>query len=249
MRCTWVVPRAASPASTSEAEARRSEAMTGAPVSPATPRTTAVRPSREMRAPMRPSSGTCMKRFSKMVSLTTPVPLARHISAMIWACMSVGKPGKGSVVTLTPTSSVPRRQSTPPATSPIHTPISRSLEATASSSDSGQSSSSSSPSVIAAAHRNVPASMRSGMMRYSQPARRSTPSTRMRLVPWPLILAPQATRKLARSTTSGSRAALTSSVSPSARAAAMSRFSVPPTVGKSKGICAPRRRPWQVPRM
>ena len=69
---------------------------------------------------------------------------------------------------------------------------------------------------------------------------------RMTLVPWPSMRAPQARRKRARSTTSGSRAAFSRMVSPSASAAAMSRFSVPPTVGKSKWMCAPlslRQRP------
>ncbi len=67
--------------------------MTGAPVSFCTPRTTAVWPDSLMSAPMRTSSSTCMKRFSKMVSSTTPAPLAMVIRAMTWACMSVGKPG------------------------------------------------------------------------------------------------------------------------------------------------------------
>ena len=48
-------------------------------------------------------------------------------------------------------------------------------------------------------------------------------------VPIPAISTPRATRQLARSTTSGSRAALTSTVSPLARLAAISRFSVAPT--------------------
>ena len=46
----------------------------------------------------------------------------------------------------------------------------------------------------------------------------------------------------ARSTTSGSRAQFSISVSPSARTAAISRSSVPVTVILSKTMCAPRRR-------
>ena len=42
-----------------------------------------------------------MKRFSKIVSRTSDTPRAVHISAMSWACRSVGKPGKGCVSTLT----------------------------------------------------------------------------------------------------------------------------------------------------
>ena len=56
-------------------------------------RTIAEAPWTLMRAPMRLSSGTCMKRFSKMVSVMSAAPSATHISAMYWACMSVAKPG------------------------------------------------------------------------------------------------------------------------------------------------------------
>ena len=52
-----------------------------APVSCAAPRTIAVLPSTSMSAPMRRSSGTCMKRFSKIVSVMTAVPSARASSA------------------------------------------------------------------------------------------------------------------------------------------------------------------------
>ena len=50
MRSTRVVPSAASAAITSEAEARRSVAITGAPISFSTPRMKAVLPSVEMDA-------------------------------------------------------------------------------------------------------------------------------------------------------------------------------------------------------
>jgi hypothetical protein len=58
-------------------------------------------------------------------------------------------------------------------------------------------------------------------------------------VPAPLILAPMAIRKFARSTTSGSRAAFSSTVSPSASVAAIMRFSVPVTVTVSSTRRAP----------
>ena len=58
-----VSPSAASAAITSETEARRSVAMTGAPLSCGRPSTTAVSPSSRMRAPSRASSCTCMKRL------------------------------------------------------------------------------------------------------------------------------------------------------------------------------------------
>ncbi len=42
-----------------------------------------------------------MKRFSKIVSVMTLSPWARHMSTRNCACMSVGKPGCGAVVTFT----------------------------------------------------------------------------------------------------------------------------------------------------
>ena len=58
----------------------------------------------------------------------------------------------------------------------------------------------------------------------------------------------------ARSTISGSRAAFSMTVEPSATTAAMSRFSVAPTLGKSSRTCAPcrpfgvvaSRKPWSM---
>ena len=43
--------------------------------------------------PMRLNSSTCMKRFSKTVSVMTLVPWQIVAKAMNWACISVGKPG------------------------------------------------------------------------------------------------------------------------------------------------------------
>ena len=60
MRLTVVSPAAARPAMIRLIDARRSVAITGAAVSPATPVTTALRPLVAMSAPMRASSGTCM---------------------------------------------------------------------------------------------------------------------------------------------------------------------------------------------
>lgn len=63
MRWTQVSPCAARPARTREALALRSEAMTGAPKSLSWPLMMAEAPSMEMRAPMRSSSGTWVKRL------------------------------------------------------------------------------------------------------------------------------------------------------------------------------------------
>ena len=76
--------------STRAAEARRSEAMTGAPLSVSTPEMTAVPLSTLMSAPMRLSSEQCMKRCGKIVSFTTEMPGVVAKRAVIWACMSVG---------------------------------------------------------------------------------------------------------------------------------------------------------------
>ena len=86
---------------TSDTEARRSVAMTGAPRSLAVPSMVAVSPSSAILAPNRASSCTCMKRFSKIVSVISEAPPAQAISAISCACKSVGKPGNGAVDTFT----------------------------------------------------------------------------------------------------------------------------------------------------
>ena len=59
--------------------------MTLAPVSSAGPSTTAHRASCRMRAPIRTSSGTCWKRFSKTVSVIVETPSIPMASAIHWA--------------------------------------------------------------------------------------------------------------------------------------------------------------------
>ena len=75
--------------------------MTGAADSWSMPRMNAVWPSRLISAPMRCSSRTCWKRFSKIVSVIVPVPSATALSAQNCACMSVGNAGYGAVRTST----------------------------------------------------------------------------------------------------------------------------------------------------
>ena len=84
--------------------------------------------------------------------------------------------------------------------------------------------------------------MRSATTWWVQPCSRSTPWMRMRRVPWPSILAPILMSISARSLISGSWAAFSSTVSPSARLAAMRKFSVPVTVTMSVVMWAPFRR-------
>ena len=104
MRLTMVSPSAARPAMTSDTDARRSVAMTGAPRSLAVPSMVAVSPSSDIRAPNRASSCTCMKRFSKIVSVICEEPPAQAISAVVAGQaypglrVSVGNPHLACVV-------------------------------------------------------------------------------------------------------------------------------------------------------
>ena len=66
------------------------------------------------------------------------------------------------------------------------------------------------------------------------PCRRSTPTMLTVPVPAPVMRAPIWFRQLAKSTISGSLAAFSSVVQPRARLAAIIRFSVAPTLGKSR---------------
>ena len=246
MRSTSVSPAATRPAITRLAEARRSVAITVAPERRCAPSTTATLPSVWMRAPRRCSSFTCMKRFSKMVSATVAVPCAMQSSAMNCACMSVGKPGYSVVRKLCALSCAPPALwiRMPSAAASTQAPASRSLSITASRWSARPWRSSASPPVAATAHKKVPASMRSATTWCVQPRSASTPRMRMRLVPWPSICAPMAISISARSVTSGSCAAFSSTVSPSASVAAMSRFSVPVTVTMSVVMRAPCSRWW-----
>ncbi len=90
------------------------------------------------------------------------------------------------------------------------------------------------PRVIAAATQKVPASILSLIIVYSHPCKFLVPLTTIVSVPAPSISAPIKEMKLARSTTSGSQAALDITVSPSIVAASIITFSVAPTLGKSK---------------
>ena len=98
-----------------------------------------------------------------------------------------------------------------------------------------------SPRVMAAAMANVPASSRSPMTRCSAPPRRSTPCTSIRRSAVRWICAPIAHSIAMRSSTSGSSAALSMTVVPRARVAAIIAFSVPMTVTVGNSMRAPRR--------
>ncbi len=87
---------------------------------------------------------------------------------------------------------------------------------------------------MAPANKKVPTSIRSAKTEYSVPLSFLTPSTTMVSVPAPCMLAPIAVRNRCNSTNSGSLAAFSIVVRPSAITAAISMFSVAPTEGKSR---------------
>ena len=95
------------------------------------------------------------------------------------------------------------------------------------------------PFVKAAAIRYVPASILSAGILKVVPFSLFTPLILISSVPAPIMFAPIEFKKSARSEISGSLATLLSIVSPSAREAAIIRFSVPVTVIPSNLIFAP----------
>ena len=157
--------------------------------------------------------------------------------------MSVGNAGYGAVVRLTAFGRLPCMSRVMlSAVVSIFAPASVSLSSTASSVSGRALRAVTLPPVIAAATRKVPVSMRSGTTEWRPPPRRSTPWMTMRDVPAPSIFAPSALRHSARSVTSGSIAAFSSTVVPSASVAAAMTFSVPVTVTMSVQIRVPFRR-------
>jgi hypothetical protein len=99
-----------------------------------------------------------------------------------------------------------------------------------------------SPRVITAPIAQVPATIRSGTVVYSTGERASTPSTVMVGRARALDAGTHRASIVHRSTISGSRAALSTTVVPLARTAAITRFSVAPTDGKSSQIEVPVSR-------
>ena len=202
-------------------------------------------PSTSIFAPMRTNSGTCMKRFSKMVSEIRDAPSARHIIAINCACKSVGKPGKGSVLMsdafILSEAVIVRSEPVTPGVSVTSAPPARNTSISASRWRGSDCFKVKEPLVIAAAMAKVPASIRSATTRCVAPSRLSTPSIVMVSVPWPVIFAPILFRHSARSDISGSRAAFTNSDVPLASTAAIIAFSVAPTDTIGNTICPPRR--------
>ena len=152
---------------------------------------TAISPSTLISAPMRASSGTCMKRFSKIVSRMCETPLAVAIDAMNCAWRSVGNPGNGAVQIYPPQWGARRfcGSHRPRLVSTISVPISRRSGITAPTSDARVSEFD-----FAAGdrgtHRIGPVSTRSGRTECSARAATSTPSIMIVEVPSPEIRRP-----------------------------------------------------------
>ena len=226
---------------TSPAPARMSVARTGAPESRSRPRTTAWWPSVRMSAPSRTISFTNMNRPSKMFSVISEAPSLTAASPIAIGSRSVAKPGNGSVTMSTafgrsvhphPERRPPRVSTRPPAVTSLSSAISRKRR-------------------VDAVHRHVAA----GHRRAERPGAGDDPvadggvADRAQLVDALDLAASTCRRRSMRapipvsiaqmSTISGSRAALSISVTPLASTAAISRFSVAPTLGKSSQIVAP----------
>src|SRR5215210_1702717 len=199
---------------------------------------------------MRTSSSTYRNRLSKTFSVAMLVPSAVTSIAMSSGWKSVARPGYGSVTKSSPRARSSWRTRTPSSVRSIRAPASDSFDSASSRWSARAPTSSTSPRVATAAIANVPASIRSGIVAWSAGSKPSTPSISIVLEPAPRIRAPMETRNVARSAISGSRAALSITVVPLAPTAAISRFSVAPTLGYSSVIEAPRSRgarAWRKP--
>ena len=111
----------------------------------------------------------------RTVSVITLVPSATESSAIIWGCMSVGKPGNGEVVTSIAPGRTGPRMVTQPGSGTTSAPHLASAWIAAAQCAGSQPSSVRLPPEIAAAARKVAASMRSGMMVVSIGSRLRTP--------------------------------------------------------------------------
>ena len=145
--------------------------------------------------------------------------------------MSVGKPGCGAVWIFTAFARLfcisKQIQSSPTS---ICAPASFNFDMTASSRFGSVLRQVIFPFEIAAATKKVPVSIRSETISCVPPPKLSTPSISMRIVPAPVILAPSIFKNLAVSTISGSHAAFSITVLPSAKVAADIIVTVAPTL-------------------
>ena len=158
---------------------------------------------------------------------------------MVCACMSVGKPGNGSVCISMAFSGFWREAHAHREPYSMLIPIcSYFLRTKPRCLGSNPLTRMGSP-VRAPMARNVPASMRSPTTACSQGCNSVTPWISITGVPAPIIWAPISFKRLARSTISGSRAALSITVVPFAKTDAIIKFSVAPTEAKARETVSP----------
>ena len=125
------MPSAARPAKTRAALTGKSVAFTGAPVSAGTPSMTALRPSILILAFYAFESSTCIKRFSKMVSVMTLVPPGdgEHGHGLDLHIRRETRVGQGVLMSVAERESLPMT-SIPSSRSSILTPTSSNLAIT-----------------------------------------------------------------------------------------------------------------------
>ena len=154
---------------------------------------------------------------------------------------SVGRPGYGRVETSADRKRPLLMAHMPSESDEVRTPISPSLRHGIAMWSGWAPRRMISPPATPSAARNVAASIRSLIAVCSAGWSSSTPSTMMVDVPAPVTWPPMRFRSPARSAISGSRAALSITVVPLARTAAIITFSVAPTLGNSKRTGLPTR--------
>ncbi len=158
---------------------------------------------------------------------------------MAMGCRSVGNPGKGSVAKFTAVGRSGCTTRKPSGSRSTSAPAAPSLVSTNDRCLGFTPRTVTSPRVMDAAIPQVAATMRSPITRCSVGCSRSTPRMVNVEDPAPDTCAPILFSIAQRSAMSGSRAALSMTVSPSARTAAMRMFSVAPTDGKASRMVAP----------
>ncbi len=203
----------------------------------------AVLPSSRISAPMRRISSMCMKRFSKIVSMMVPTPLATVLSAANCACMSVGKAGYGAVRMSTAVGLLSAHIDFDPGVA--HADFGAGLLQLADDRIQMLRPGILHPDMAAGdgARDQVGAGLDSiGQHFIGRAVETLHPFDDDPVGSGALDLGAHGVKKFARSTTSGSRAAFSSTVSPSANVAAIMRFSVPVTVTVSSTRRAPLRR-------
>ncbi len=212
------------------AEARRSVAITGAAVSAGTPLMMAVLPSRRISAPRRRISSRCMKRFSKMVSMMVPT----HRPAVQRRELRLHVGGKSRI----------RRGADIHRLRPLAMHVEFDPVIAGFDFRTGllqlQQHGFQMPGICVvcthaatgdgASHKVGTGLDAIGLYRVLCTVKAWYAVDDERSVPAPWIFAPMAMSMCARSTTSGSRAAFSITVCPSASVAAIIRFSVPVTV-------------------